>query len=143
MPAGSVSYSVPGGRWKRTDSVSEAIDKRRIGKLDPGCRWSRGDAFQVRFARKGVERPEADSIDAVLRLFWVYRKFHDLPSYRPGGAAEDVFWLQRFLERLKPDANSYVWTLQEQSRVPPHGAFLFMGRLAGLAGCARCGRAPP
>ena len=131
MPA-NVSYSVPGEKWKRTNDLIKAVDLR-IGKLDPRSSSSRSDAFQVRYTQGGLERCEEDSIEAVLGLFVDKQKSHHLPSYRSGGSGEDVLWLQRFLERLKPDAKSYIWTLQEQSRVPPHGAFLFMVRRTGMA----------
>ena len=127
-----VSYSVPGGKWKATNNLIKAVDLR-IRKLDPRCPSSRSDAFQVRFTQGGLERREEDSIEAVLGLFVDQKRSHHLPSYHRGGSGEDVLWLQRFLERLKPDADSYIWSLQEQSRVPPHGAFLFMVRRAGMA----------
>ncbi len=131
MPAHThVSYSTDGEKWKTTDDVVKAIDLR-IAKLDPLDAWSRSVARRVRSAVE--EGREADGIRLVQGLFVAFKQSHHLPGEQvPGGSADDVRWLRRFLQRLKPDAHGLAWTLQEESRIPPHGAFLFMVLLAGV-----------
>ncbi len=131
MAMENVSYSVHGGPWTRTNDIRRALTKR-IKDLDPSDPSSQSEAFHVRFAGPGVTRSEVDSIAAVLGLFRDVNSSPLLPLQHTGGTEDDVLWYRRFLEGLKPDVQEDVWTLQEQSRLPPHGAFLYMVGLAGL-----------